>query len=162
MATTVTASTLTVKLTESIKLNGSQHGSTSTFSISSINEKYKRILTCPANNETTVASFHGEVYSDDSTVDKENVKYIRVTNLDGAENLTLSLQIDLNEDDSAADESASILLGPGQSFVMGTPHDAINVSDANANVLTDLMDLESILVQPGGNAIDVEVFIASV
>ena len=162
MATTVTASTLTVKLTESIKLNGSQHGSTSTFSISSINEIYKRILTCPANNETTVASFHGEVYSDDSTVDKENVKYIRVTNLDGAENLTLSLQIDLNEDDSAADESASILLGPGQSFVMGTPHDAINVSDANANVLTDLMDLESILVQPGGNAIDVEVFIASV
>ena len=162
MSTTIVAATMTVKITESIKLNGQQQGGSQTFTIGSINEVYKRILTCPANNETTVASFHGEVYSDDSTVDKENVKYIRVTNLDGAESLKLSLQIDINEDDSAADESASLLLGPGQSFVMGTPHDAINVADDAATVLTDLMDLESILVQPGSNAIDVEVFVASI
>ena len=161
MATTVRNATLKVTVEEEITLNGQRQDCKNVLRISDINEIYKRILTCPANNETTVASFHGEVYSDDSTVDKENVKYIRVTNLDGAESLTLSLQIDLNEDDSAADESASILLGPGQSFVMGTPHDAINVSDANANVLTDLMDLESLLVQPGSNAIDVEIFVAS-
>tara|TARA_Y100001938_G_C7786837_1_gene280611 strand:- start:44 stop:532 length:489 start_codon:yes stop_codon:yes gene_type:complete len=161
MATTIKNATLKVTVKEEITLNGNRQDSENVLRISDINEIYKRILTCPANNETTIASFHGEVYSDDGTLDKQQVKYIRVTNLDGAESLTLSLQVDLNEDDSAADESASILLEAGRSFVMGTPHDAINVDDTNANVLTDLMDLESILVQPGSNSIDVEVFVAS-
>ena len=90
-----------------------------------------------------------------------DIKYIRVTNLDDANSLTLSLQIDVGEDDTAADESASILLGSGQSFIMGTPHDSVGVFDANANLVTDLVDLESLIVQPGSNAIDVEILVAS-
>ena len=41
MATTITAATLTVTLSESITLNGQDYGSTNEFNIASINEIYK-------------------------------------------------------------------------------------------------------------------------
>ena len=45
MTSTVSAATLTVTLTESITLNGDDHGSTNTLEIGSINEVMKRIVT---------------------------------------------------------------------------------------------------------------------
>jgi hypothetical protein len=97
-----------------------------------------------------------------SGCDVQNVKYIRVTNLDGTNPLTLGLQIDVGEDDTAADSSASILIEAGRSFMMGSPEDGIRVKHDGASMLTDLVDLESLVAQPGGNAIKVEVFVASV
>ena len=95
-------------------------------------------------------------------MDIEDVRYIRVTNKDASTAVTLSLQSDVGEDDSAADESTSILLDGGHSFLMGKPNDGIGISDANASLVTDLVDLESIVVFTGGDAVDVEVFVASV
>jgi hypothetical protein len=136
--------------------------------ISSIDEIYKRIVTCPANAETTVVHFKqvagaaGGATKFDGALDIQDVRYVRVTNLDSSNNLTLSLQAEVGEDDSGADVSASVLLEAGKSFMMGSGHDGIGVSDANANLVTDLVDLDSLVVQPGGNAISVEVFVASV
>ena len=45
---------------------------------------------------------------------------------------------------------------------MHTIHDGIAVSDANATIVTALTDLESLLVDPLSENIDVEVLIASV
>ena len=95
-------------------------------------------------------------------LDIDDVRYIRVTNLDDTTSVTLSLQSDVGEDDSAADESASLLLEAGKSFMMGVPNDGIGISDANANLVTDLVYLESLVVFTGSDAIDVEIFIASV
>ena len=162
MASTVSASTLKVTITESITLNGSNQGATNTVSISNVDEVFKRIITCPANNETRIADFHSSV--SDATItpfDDQDVVYMRLTNLDDTNNITISLHIDVGEDDTTADETASILIQPGKSFIMGTPHDGIAVSDANANFITDLQDLEAIVIQPGANAIDVELFVAS-
>ena len=161
MASTITASALTVTITESITLNGSSQGGTNTLSIAGVDEVYKRIITCPANSETRIVDFHSSVADAILTpLDVQDVVYIRVTNLDDTNSLTLSLQIDVGEDDSAADESASILIQPGKSFMMGTPHDSTGVLDASANLVTDLVDLESLIVQPGANTIDVEIFVA--
>jgi metal-dependent amidase/aminoacylase/carboxypeptidase family protein len=95
-------------------------------------------------------------------MDVQNVKYIRVTNMDSSNPLTLGLQVDVGEDDTAADSSASILLEAGKSFMMGSPHDGVQVSDANANMITNLVDLESLVVQPAGNVVQVEILVASV
>ena len=65
-----------------------------------------------------------------------------------------------NDEDGAADFSSTILLEAKKSFIMGSPHDGIQVSDANANVITTLVDLESIIVDPEGNTVQVELFIA--
>jgi hypothetical protein len=156
------AGTLTCKVSESIILDNQDYSSKRVLTVSSINEIFKRIVSCPANNETTLVHFHSSVADGTlSPVDIDGVKYIRVTNLDSSNSLTLSLQSDVGEDDSAADESASLLVEAGRSFVMGSPNDGIGISDANANLVTDLVDLESLVVQPGSNAINVEIFIAS-
>ena len=163
MATTVQASTLTVTIKEDITLNGVKQGGEQTLRIGSINEISKRIVTCPANSETTVAMFHSSVADGTlSPLDIDDVRYIRVTNLDDSTSITLSLQSDVGEDDSAADESASLLIEAGRSFIMGVPNDGMGISDANANLVTDLVDLESLVVFTGSAAIDVEVFVASV
>ena len=158
---------LKVKIQEDIILENQDYGSKRTLEISSIDEIYKRIVTCPANAETTVVHFKqvagaaGGATKFDGALDIQDVKYIRLTNLDSSNSITLSLQVEVGEDDSGADVSASILLEAGKSFMMGSGHDGINVSDANANLVTDLVDLDSLVVQPGSNAVSVEVFVAS-
>ena len=163
MATTVTNGTLKVTITEQCYLNGKNQGGSQTFSISNVDEVYNRVITCPANSETTLAHFHSSVADGTlAPLDIEDVRYIRVTNLDDTTSVTLSLQSDVGEDDSAADVSASLLIEAGKSFMMGVPNDGMGVSDANANLVTDLVDLESLIVFTGANAIDVEIFVASI
>ena len=158
---------LKVTIREELELNGYDQGAKNTLTISDVDEVFKRIVTCPANNETTVARFRSSVGNAsgtatfDSALDVQDVKYVRVTNLDGSNSLTLSLQVEVGEDDSGADTSASVLVEAGKSFVMGTPHDGISLSDANANLVTDLVDLDSLVVQPGSNSVNVEVYVAS-
>ena len=162
MATTIRNATLKVTNKEEITLNGSRQDSENILRVSDINEVYKRIITCPANSETTLAHFHSSVA--DGTLAPlgiDDVKYIRVTNLDASTSVTLSLQSDVGEDDSTADESASLLIEAGKSFIMGSPNDGIGISDDNANLVTDLVDLESLVVFTGGSAVDVEIFVAS-
>ena len=155
--------TLTSTITESISLNGADRGSTNTLSVASVTQVFHRIVTCPTGQDTTVATFAS--VADDSAVsgslDVEDVKYIRVTNLDSSNPVNLSLQIDAGEDDSAADESATILLAAGRSFVMGAPSDGVAVSDTDATIVTALHNLESLLIDPISNNVTVEVFIAS-
>jgi hypothetical protein len=158
---------LKVTIREELTLNGYDQGATNTLTISDVDEVFKRIVTCPANNETTIARFRSSVGNAsgtatfDSALDVQDVKYIRITNLDSSNSLTLSLQVEVGEDDSGADTSASVLVEAGKSFVMGTPHDGISLSDANANLVTDLVDLDSLVVQPGSNSVNVEVYVAS-
>jgi hypothetical protein len=138
---------------------------TNTFTIGSIDEVYKRIMTCPANVDTTILRTGVTTDVTDSSLDVQDIKYIRVTNKDDSNAVNLNLQIDVTESGSgasAANETATILLAAGESFIMGTSHDSIAVYDADASVQTTLHDLESILVDPGSNAVDVEVFAASV
>ena len=48
---------LTVNINENVALNNQNIESSHTLIISSINEVYRRIVTCPANAETTVVHF---------------------------------------------------------------------------------------------------------
>ena len=164
MASTITASTMTVTVTESIALNGKDQGASSALSIASITEVLKRIVACPANVDTTVFRSGVTVDVTDSSMDVQDVKYIRLTNLDNADSINVNLQVDVTESGSGAsavNETATLLLAAGHSFIMGTSHDSIAVYDADGSVQTVLHDLESILVDPGSNAIDVEILVAS-
>ena len=151
---------LTVTLTEVLLLNGSTRGSTNILTITGIESVYERVVTIPANSDGTVVLSKDTIASQDGAVDIQDTKYIRVTNLDSTNNVNLSLQIDSGNDDSAADESATISLPAGHTFMMGTPHDAVAVSDANATIVTALHDLESIIVDSADQNVTVEVFVA--
>jgi len=161
--------TLTVTHSENIKLNGSQQGGSNTFTVPDITQIYKSIVTVPANSDTYLLATHSSVADAKSgtdiigaLLDVDLVKYIRITNLDSSNSLNLSLQIDPGEDDTAANYSTTILLAAGQSFVMGTPNDGIQTSDLNANVIADLVDLRSIIADTLANAIQCEIFVASI
>ena len=151
---------LTVTLTESVTLNGSVRGSTNQLTITGIEHVMERIVTIPASGDTTVLLTKDTVASSDSAVDIQDTKYIRITNLDSTNSVTLSLQIDNDNNDSVADHSCSILLEAGKTFMMGNPHEAIRVSDSAASILTPNRDLESILVDSGSNAVKLELFVA--
>ena len=152
---------LTVTLTEDITVNGHQYGGTKSFIVSSIVDVYKRILTVPASVDTTLVSFKSTVGIADGAMDIQNVKYIRITNLDGSNAVNLSLQIDTAENDTAAADSATVLLEAGKSFILGTPHDSVAVDDDDAGIVTTLHDLESILVDSSSHAVRMEVLVAS-
>ena len=161
MASTVTASTMTVSISESITLNGKNQGSTQTLSIASIKDVYKRIVTCVDDTDCTIATFQTATSTSDGAIDLENVRYIRVTNLDDSNPMNLSLQVAGGEDGSA-NMSTTVLVSAGESFILGTVHDGIALDDDAHAIVTALNDLESLLVDPLSENIDVEVFIASV
>ena len=152
--------TLNVTITEELTLNGADRGSVNTLSVTSVTQVYHRIVTCPASSDTTVATFQTATSTSDNAIDLEDAKYVRITNLDGSNPVNVSLQVAGGEDGSA-NMSTTLLLAAGRSFIMGAVHDGIALSDANATIVTSLTDLESILIDPGSNAVSMEVFIAS-
>ena len=152
--------TLNVTITEELTLNGADRGSTNTLSVASVTQVYHRIVTCPAGSDSTVATFQTATSTSDNAVDLEDAKYVRVTNLDASNPVNLSLQVSVDED-GAADASATLFVDAGRSFIMGATQDGIVVDDDAAAIVTSLTDLESILIDPGSNAVSVEVFIAS-
>ena len=151
---------LVTTITESITLNGKERGSTNTLTIGSVTEIFHRIVTCPSGQDTTVATFQAATNTSDGALDLDNVKYIRLTNLDDSNPINLSLQVAGGED-GTANMSTTILVAAGRSFIMGSPHDGIALDDDAASIVTSLADLESLLVDPSSNNVTVEVFIAS-
>ena len=162
MGTSITPAALTCTITEAITLNGVAQGGTNSFSIGAIKDVYKRILTIDAGDDATVAVFKTTTAIADCALDKDRVKYIRITNKDGTNAVNVSLQLDSGEDNSAADLSVTHLLSAGQSFLMGSPDEAAHADDDAASIVTALTDLESIIVDPGANDGTIEVFIASI
>ena len=150
---------LVTTITESITLNGKERGSTNSLTIGSVTEIFHRIVTCPSGQDTTVATFQAATNTSDGALDLDNVKYIRLTNLDDSNPINLSLQVAGGED-GTANMSTTILVAAGRSFIMGSPHDGIALDDDAASIVTSLADLESLLVDPSSNNVTVEVFIA--
>jgi len=144
---------LKVKIQEDIILGNQDYGSKRILEISSIDEINKRILTCPASQTTTIAVFNSNAYGAAGAIDIEDSKYIRVTNLDGSNSIELAIV--------GAATLYQVKLGAGESHVLGSADDLM-LSEADTSPSFGTMaDLGSIQVNPGGNAVSVELFIAS-
>jgi len=150
---------LTVTVSESVTLNGAVRGNTNELTITGIEHVMERIVTIPADADTTVLLNKSTVATSDGAVDIQDTKYIRITNLDSTNSVSLSLQIDNAEDDSGADEQFQYTLEAGKSFMLGSIHDCMGIN-TSGTIITALHDLESILVDSGSNAVKLEVFIA--
>ena len=151
---------LRVTINEQINLENQEYGGMIEKTFSGINEVLKRIVVCPASADTTVATFQTATSTADNAIDLENVKYIRLTNLDSTNSINLSLQV-AGAEGGTANMSTTILVKAGESFILGTIHDGIALDDSGAGIVTALTDLESLLVDPSANAVKVEVMIAS-
>ena len=159
MASTITAAALTVTLTESITLNGINHGATNTKSISGINEVSKRILNI-TTNIATIATFSGAVGSAGHFNDSY-VRYMRFTNLDDTNFLTLTFV-------NSSNDEAAIKVDAGNSFMWTADNSGGMVAVFNATENADsgsdtsLADLRTIKADANTGSCDLEMIIASV
>ena len=157
---------LVVTITEAVTLNGASRGSSNALTISGVDDIYHRIVTVPSGADNlTLVAFTSAMTDRDGALDRDLVKYIRVTNLDSSNPVILNLQQQEAEHASnVGDQNAGILLSAGKSFMMGEAHDCIDVEGGanDINALSDLHDLESIMVDPLAAEVKVEIFIALV
>ena len=112
MATTITAANLSVKITETITLDGKSLGGTTGItrtSTNAIRDIYKRIINVPSTETILfVAAASGKA---GGTVDTDDVKYMRITNKDAANGIDLIIQ-------NSANDEIGYHLAAGESFVM--------------------------------------------
>ena len=159
MATTVTAATLTVTVAEDITLNGIQQGASNTKTFASINEISKRIVTV-TTTEATIATFHASAIGEAQFLEA-NVRYMRFTNLDDTNFITLTFTNENNDE-------VAIKLDAGQSFIWngdnsGGVVDVFNATEnADANSDVALGDLTTIQADANTASCDLEMFVASV
>jgi len=159
MASTITASKLKVTIREDIKLNGADQGGVNILSIGSINEISKRIVTV-TTTEATIATFSSAVASAGHFV-AADVRYIRFTNLDDENFITLTFR---NQDN----DEVSLKLDAGQSFIWNGDNSngmtaVFNATqDADAASDTAFGSLTNIQADANTGSCDLEMFIASV
>ena len=149
MASTITSGTLTVKLTESISLNGSEMGSTNTLTINAVNEINQRIVTVDAGNVRTLFNFGGTISAGEFV--RANVKYLRITNKDDTN--TVSINIRGNATNCWVEVEA------GGSFVLTTGTSMMQADDDTSVDTPVLEDLNTISAY-SANVIDLDCYMA--
>jgi|TARA_R110002110_G_scaffold163135_1_gene362762 hypothetical protein len=82
---------LVTTVTESLVLNGSLRGSTNTVTTQNIVDVFERIVSCTHSQDTIIAVFDTHPYSAPGAIDRDNAKYIRITNLDTANEIELAV-----------------------------------------------------------------------
>ena len=142
---------LTVTITESVSLQGETRGSTNALTIGSIEHTMERIVTCTASQTTTIATFNSAVHGAANAMDLEDTKYIRVTNLDSSNALELAV---------IGGTLYQVLLRAGESHILGCPDDLMLAEEDSNPSFGTMADVTSLQVNPGCNAIKVELFVA--
>ena len=153
MTSTIDAATMTVTVQESILLNGYEQGSKNVIEIGSINEVFKRILTV-TTTEAEILAFGTAVAA--GTFDESKVMYIRMTNLDDTNHITLTFK---DEDNT----EFAVKLDKGQSFIYNgdLSGGVVDTMHAGGSALTvSLNDLVNITADADTASCDMEIFVA--
>jgi hypothetical protein len=144
---------LTTTVTESVTLNGAVRGTTNTVTTTGINNVYERIVTCASGSTTYLVEFSTNAHGSAVQLDKEDVRYIRVTNLDTTNTLELAVVGEAT--------LYQVLLKAGQSHILCAA-DAVMLAEADTSPSFGTMRyLQNIQVNPSAD-LDVEIFVASV
>ena len=150
MASTISAATLTVTTTEGITLNGSSMGATNTKTFAGINEISQRIIMIDASNIRILFEFGTTIGS--GTFVKGDVKYIRITNKDDTDQVSLNL--------ATATSNCWVSVEAGQSFIVSS---GVSTSQGVASgtvavpVLADLVKISAY----SASSVDLDCYLAS-
>ena len=148
MATTVSASTLKISVKEEITLNGKKHEYKQEQSIADVNMIAQRIVRVPTSVKT-VLSFSNAIGA--GTYQNSDVKYIRITNLDNENYITLGLM------DSSGD-TAYFKLDKAETMIF---HNTVIEAKTDGAVWAGWSDIDTINAQANTAAVDIEIFVAS-
>jgi len=126
--TAYSGGTLTIKLTESLTIDGRDYGGTSSLSFSGIKNVTRRIETI-TTTEATLLSFSSAIAA--GTYIPANISYMRFANLDDTNYITLTFE------NTAGDEVA-IKLDASKSFIWAADNSGgmVDMMDCNQSDLT--------------------------
>ncbi|MGI9571986.1 MAG: hypothetical protein ACR2L5_01545, partial [Candidatus Actinomarinaceae bacterium] len=140
MASTLSNATLTVKVSESIKLNGIEQGGINTITMTGINDIFKRIITCPVT-ETVLYTCHASNVAG-STFDVDNIRYARITNKDDSNSVDLIIE---------ATDEIGFKLGAGRSLIL-FGHTSLLEGSAGDVTVTDEVAATATMTVADGDA----------
>jgi len=141
MASTLSNATLTVKISESIKLNGIEQGGINTVTMTGINDIFKRIITCPVT-ETVLYTCHASNVAG-STFDVDNIKYARITNKDDSNSVDLIIE---------ATDEIGFKLGAGRSLILFGHTSLLEGIAGNVTVTNEVAATSTITITDGDAA----------
>ena len=155
---------LTVNINENVTLNNQVIESSHTLTIPSIANAVKRIVNI-GTNEIGLLGF-GAAYNTELSksylagqFDEDNVRYIRITNLDGTNHIALVLKNENNDEFGVkVDKGCSFLYCAD---LAGGVVDTMDSADAAGITPNSFGDLVDITCTADTAACDVEVFVAS-
>ena len=158
---------LKVTIREELTLNGYDQGATNTLTISGINELSKRIVTA-TTTEAGLLGFLSALSNVGVTANKVgylagilddgDVRYMRITNLDASNHITLTFRDEDNTEYRMKVDAGHSFIYPGDNS--GGLVDTMKA--AGSALITGLADLVDITVDADTASCDVEVYVASV
>ena len=143
------AATATITVTESITINSKDYGSTQSFTIASIANVTRRILTV-TTTEATVMTWSSAMAAGQSI--PANCQYLRFTNLDDTNHIVITIA---NEND----DEVAIKLDKGRTFFIGgdVAGGFVDMLDMKDSALSlSLGDFKSVTLDADTAACDVE------
>jgi hypothetical protein len=145
---------LTTTVTESVVLNGALRGNTNTVTTTGIVDVFERIVTCTHSQDTIIAVFDTTPYSSPGAIDRDNAKYIRVTNLDDTTEIELAVGVAT---------SYIVRLRAGASHILFNGDDIIKGAGNTTIVFGVTDELANLEVRPIGTAdVQLAVFVGLV
>ena len=154
--------TLTVKVIEEITLNNNSYNSERSLDISSVDEIVKRIVTI-STTETGLLGFATASSTDLSKsylagqFDEDDVRYIRITNLDSSNHIVLTFRDEDNTEFKMKVDAGHSFIYPGDNS--GGVVDTMKA--AGSALASGLSDLVDITVDTDTASCDVEIFVGS-
>ena len=146
---------LVTTLGESVILNGSTRGSTNSVTTTGIVDVFERIVTCTHSQDTTIAVFDTHPYSSPGAIDRDNAKYIRVTNLDTVTEIELAVV--------GVATSYIVRLRAGASHLLFNGDDIIKGAGSTTIVFGVTDELANLEARPIGTAdVQLEIFVGLV
>ena len=140
---------LTTTVSESVVLNGAIRGNTNSVTTTGINNVFERIVTCTHSQTTTVAVFAAAPYTSAGAMDVENVRYIRVTNLDADGVLVLAVV--------TTNTNYQVRLTPGTSHIIPRGEAEIIGEEDTTPAFSTLENITSLQVRPEGTSYNPQV-----
>ena len=146
---------LVTTLTETVVLNGSLRGSTNTVTTQNIVDVFERIVSCTHSQDTIIAVFDTHPYSSPGAIDRDNAKYIRVTNLDTTNEIELAVV--------GVATSYIVRLRAGASHILYNGDDIIKGAGSTTIVFGVTDELANLEARPIGTSdVQLEIFVGLV
>jgi|TARA_R110001583_G_scaffold43573_6_gene138713 hypothetical protein len=144
---------LVTTISESVVLNSSLRGSTNSVTTSGIGDVFERIVTCDHSQTTTIATFAAAPYTSAGAIDVDDVRYIRVTNLDTQGTIELGVVTTAS--------NYQVRMTPGTSHVLARANESALGEEDTSPSFGTMENLASLQVRPDGTSYNprVEIFV---